>query len=185
MIYDELGLPKVTGATDLQDSAHAAGMLTLFNYGPKIPLELYVDLNKKSYVRHPKEAHYDFSRDQSIPLVAGLYKQNLEHLVDRAFITGKDIITPDVQGHLKRCKSLKANWIQDAWLKAAILWHAKRTPLDEPNNVIAMSMVAGLDYVRFWKKHNYTWRTSIFNYWGGWRGEQGFAIHLIDQLEKI
>lgn len=187
MIFDNLGLPKENGADDLQDSARLAGLVTLFNYdiiqNKRVPIGLYVKGGK--YVRHPNESKYDFSRDQALCLMAGLYKDKVTWLVGRSFIDGKDLFTPSHMGHIARCQGKEASFIQNLWLKADILFHAKFTPTEESNQLIAMMMVAGPDYVRLWKKHNYRWRESIINYWCGWRSEVEFARHMIETIEKI
>lgn len=71
MIFDKLGLPRDNGATDKQDSARLAGILATFDW-PQKANNIYLYLKEKTYVRHPEERVYDFSRDQAIPLMAGL-----------------------------------------------------------------------------------------------------------------
>lgn len=193
MQIDSLGLPKVNGASDKQDSSHFAGMLTLFDFAPeqwkpvqKLHQYLIVrPTGEKYYTRHPAEQIYDFSRDQTIPLISGYWRIKDYAFVNQKYVTGRDIFTPDVKGHIKRCQNREANWFENLWLKTAILAHAKFTPLNEPNNIICMSMIAGDKYVQMWKNHNSQWKQSIRNYWGGWRGEDAFGEHMISVLEKI
>lgn len=184
MIIDELGLPKDNGATDFQDSARLAGIMQIFGW--ILPIEQYViqKNGKTIYARHPLEDKYDFSRDQAVCLVAGLWKANKIDLVNESYVTGRDIFSPSVKGHFKRCKNMQANWFQNLWLKFDILWHSYVTPLDEPNQLICMMMVAGPDYIKMWKKHNKQWQKSIKDYWCGWRNEQYLASEMIKQLEK-
>jgi len=182
MKIDYLGLPQIEGSSDLQDSAMFAGMLTLFGVAD-IPVEKYVD--NGVYVRHPKEIKYDFSRDQAICLIAGLWKKGLFSLVNKDFVTGKDIFSPSVQGHFLRCQGKQASWYHNMWLRADILFHAKCKPLSESNQLICMMMVAGPEYVRLWKRMNKDWNKSISYYWCGWRDESDLSNNIIATISLI
>lgn len=182
MIFDNLGLPKENGADDLQDSARLAGLLSVFHIGEnKIDLTLYI--KEKRYIRHPNEYIYDFSRDQALCLMAGLYAQRLYHLVDLRLVTGHDIFSPSHRGHVKRCQNKKANWFENLWLKAEILYQAKFKPLNEPNQLLCMMVVAGVDYLKIWTDNNPQWSEAIINYWCGWRGEPQLAAELIADVQ--
>lgn len=182
MIFDSLGLPKDNGASDLQDSARLAGLMTVFGYSG-IPLEKYVV--GSSYVRHPNEAKYDFSRDQAVCLMAGLAVQGRHDLVNRDFITGKDIMSPAVQGHIRRCKGQKANLLQNAWLLLDVLFSALIKPMDESNQLLCILMLADKMYLKLWLKLNRKWKESIREYWCGWRGEPELAEKMIQVLESL
>lgn len=188
MLYDNLGLPKENGASDKQDSARFAGILSLFwkEFDQRLT-RLYVVAdpfkNQFIYVRHPSELVYDFSRDQYICLAAGLSISNPER-VNEKFITGRDILTPAVGGHTKRCRGEKANWLQNLWLKADILFHAYATPTDEPNQLICMAWIAGPEYLRLWTSNNKKWEESIRSYWCGWRDEPGLAEAMIKKIRE-
>jgi hypothetical protein len=186
MIIDVLGLPVITGAGDKADSSMFAGMITLFSFCD-IPIEKYchTDLSTMIYVRHPEETRYDFSRDQAICLVAGFYKKDMKHLVNTKSITGKDFLSPSVRGHILRCQGKEANWFQNLWLRADILFHAKATPISEPNQLICMMMVAGPEYVRLWKRFNPKWEKSVRDYWCGWRCEPELHTKIISTLGLI
>lgn len=182
MIYDELGLPKDNGASDLQDSARLAGLLTVFNI-QNIPLERYVTETK--YVRHPKEIIYNFSRDQAVCLIAGLSVQGKNEMVKRNLIDGKDVMSPSVLGHIRRCQGKKALFFQDWWLWVDVLWSCKVTPMGEPNQLLCILMLADKKFLKFWLKNNKSWKESIVEYWSGWRGEKEFAEHMIKTLEAV
>ena len=188
MIFDELGLPKENGASDLQDSARLAGVMTTFNYPKVVPMENYVEFKNTpftKYVRHPLEYRYDFSRDQALCLMAGLFYQRQHKLVDLKYVIGKDWFFPSHRGHVKRCQGKKSNWIEDLWLEAEIYFNAKFTPLAEPNQLLCMMMVAGNGYVNLWVKNNPQWRKAITNYWSYWRNEPELAGHMIRKIESV
>lgn len=208
MIFDELGLPRDNGASDRQDSARLAGILTLFDWPQKIDLReygtpkeefLYRDkitghLSRQvswkylnAYVRHPAEYKYDFSRDQAICLIAGLSRQfPSDFWINAKYITGNDFLSPSVKGHIQRCKGLKASWWQDQWLKAEILISAKFSPLGEPNQILCMCVVAGPEWVKRYCKANPQWKRAIEIYWKeSYRNEPELCDHMIQKIESI
>lgn len=187
MIFDIWNFPRDNGATDWNDSARLAGIMCLFQdeQATKIPLKEYVIVTSKKYVRHPIDDDYDFSRDQAVCLVAGLYKKGLYDLVQESYVNGKDIFSPSVHGHFRRCSGGKANWFQNQWLKLDIMWNAKFQPLSEPNQLICMIYVAGPEYIKLWTTHNKKWKESIRNYWSNWRNEPGIAELIIQELAYI
>lgn len=196
MIFDELGLPRDSGATDLQDSARLAGLMVTFGFDLTqnriIPLEKYVvtipTLGSTYYVRHPLEHKYDFSRDQAICLLAGLHKAGLYRLIDKNYIDGKDIFSPSHRGHIKRCQGKKPNILEENWLWLDVLYSCFYQPMGEPNQLLCMLMVADPKYLKFWLKYNKHWRDAIKEYWcegaGAWRGERDLAEHMISILES-
>jgi flagellar biosynthesis regulator FlaF len=183
MIFDELGLPKDTGASDLQDSSRLAGIMTIFSWPQRVPCEKYFDGSK--YVRHPKEYVYDFSRDQALCLMAGLAWQGHHGLVSKKYINGRDLFTPAHMGHIARCQGKRASVIQDLWLWTDVMWSCFVKPMSEPNQLLAMMMMASPIYLNFWVEHNKKWQESIREYWSGWRGESDLAEHIISQIKKI
>lgn len=184
MIFDQLGLPKDTGASDLQDSARLAGIMITFNYPAPIDLFKYVDVDDSRYVRHPKEYIYDFSRDQALCLMAGLATRKLYFLVNRNYVSGKDIFSPSHWGHVKRCQGSKANFFQDAWLWVDVLYSCHVKPMSEPNQILCMLKIAPKKFLLYWLKNNKVWREAIREYWCGWRGETELAEHMIKNLEN-
>lgn len=185
MIFDDMGLPRDNGSTDWQDSARLAGVLALFQYPVEKEIDLTLYITEDKYVRHPKEYRYDFSRDQAVCLMAGLWIDGLPYLVDRNSITGKDFLSPSVRGHIRRCQNREANWFQNLWLKLDIYWNAFCDPLSEPNQLICMLVVAGPKYVKLWTKLNPMWRVAITTYWCGWRDEPDLAMHMIKRIEGM
>lgn len=185
MIIDSLGLPKDTGATDLQDSSRLAAIMVIFKYPIQPNLSLYIDTTNNRYVRHPNEYVYDFSRDQAICLLAGLYFQNKSNLVNRAFINGRDIFSPSHTGHIKRCQNKKSNLLEDMWLWVDVAYSCFVKPMSEPNQLLSMLMVADKKYLKFWLKYNKKWKEAIREYWSGWRGEPQLAEHMITYLEGV
>lgn len=182
--WDSLGLPKDVGASDFLDSARLAGMLSLVDPQNLIDLSLYT--NGISYVRHPNADPFDppMSRDQAVPLLAGMWAKKQSIMVDPNYQPpNKDYISPSVRGHFNRCAGKGSNVIEDLWLVADILWSAYVRPLDEPNQLIAMLIVAGPWYLKLWTMLNKQWEKSILDYWsendGAWRQEPGLANDLI------
>ena len=187
-IYDNYGLPRDIGATDWMDSSRLAGMMVLFGHY-NIPISRYFDYYKKIYLRYPYEPNpYDFSRDQALCLVAGLWNKEHYDIVHKKFVTGRDIFTPSHMGHFKRCANKKPNLLQKAWLWLDVLYSTHLKPLSEPNQIIAMMYVAYLQddksYLKYWLKNNKDWKKSITFYWCGWRSEPELANRMISVLES-
>lgn len=193
MKFDRYGLPSDFGSSDSQDSARAAGLCVLFDLHPEIDLTMYssnttADVRTRKYFRHPHESIYSMSRDQTICLFAGMWKQKLFHLVNPDYKTEGDLVSPGARGHFRRCARLEANFFQDAWLMADVYVHAWINPLSEPNQLISMLMVADVKYLKLWCRLNKQWRDSILNYWclndGAWRGEPELASKMISVIEE-
>jgi hypothetical protein len=189
MIFDTKGLPKVTGASDLQDSSALAGIMTVFEWPQYIDMMSYLLFgNTVFYTRHPDELKYDFSRDQAICLVAGLSKQE-PSMVQERFITGKDWLPPSVMGHIRRCQGRKSSLFQDLWLWLDVAFHAKVTPTDEPNQLLCMMLCADVKYLKAWCRWNSQWERSINRYWfaedGAWRKEPELAAHMISKIKTL
>jgi hypothetical protein len=186
MIFDELGFPRDTGATDMNDSARLAGIMTVFGYPHKVYMSRYVVETTKGrvYKRHPVNSDYDMSRDQSIPLVAGLRVQGYFHLVSRKYVDGRDIFSPSHYGHVRICRGLRPRFYQSWWLWLDVLWSCFVKPMAEPNQLLCMLMVTDKKYLRFWVKHNKQWKESITEYWNGWRGEPELSSHMIKVIEE-
>lgn len=188
--YDSLGLPKDVGATDFLDSARLAGMLSIVDPNNTIDLSLYT--NGVTYVRHPNVNPNDpkMSRDQIVPLFAGMFFKNQSIMVDPNYNPPNgDWISPSVRGHFKRCAGLQSKWYEDLWLVFDIIWSAKVDPMAEPNQLIAMMFVAGENYLKLWTHMNTKWFISILNYWcsgdGSWRQEPELANRLFVKIESL
>jgi hypothetical protein len=180
----ENGFVKINGASDLEDSSMAAGMCALFNYPIAVNMQLY--FRADGMYQRCNNSVYTFSRDQTLCIVAGLYKRGLDTLVDIHRVDGKDWFSPANRGHTLRCKGLTASWFQDLWLKAEILFHAKFTPLAEPNQLICMMMIhPDKAYLRLWCKVNLTWAEAIEQYWCGWRNEPLLASLMCSKIRAL
>lgn len=185
MRFDELGLPMDNGASDKQDSCRLASIITVFEWPQKVDLKKYIvtKSNKTSYVRHPMEIKYDFSRDQLIPFIAGLYIQGLWYCVSEQYVDGKDWLSPSHKGHIRRCKADKANWFQNLWLWLDVLWATFIAQMQESNQLLSMLMIADPKYLKFYTKYNKFWETNIKSYWCGWRNEKDLAEHIINKVK--
>ena len=191
MKIDHLGLPQDNGASDLQDSARLAGVMTVFDWPQSIPIRYYCKYQPVlgtsfMYVRHPEEIIYSFSRDQFVCLIAAYFKKGMLNYVNKAFVTGRDIMPPSVKGHIARCQGRKATWLQDLWLKGEIIAHAKLSPTGEPNQLLCMLMVAGPEWVKMWVRWNPKWQESINAYWrDSYRNEPELAALMIQKITAL
>ena len=185
MIY-EYGFVKFNGVDDYEDSPVAACLNEIFIKMYRVDSSVYV--RPDGTYQRCANSKYSFSRDQTIMLLALFYFQGRHDLVSLDRVDGKDIFPPSVRGHERRCKGLKANWFQNLWLKAEILSHAYVTPKEEPNQLLAMAIVAGDEYVKMWMKHNKHWEYSILRYFckddGAWRGECYLAYEMVSYLKR-
>ncbi len=184
---DENGLPCISGSTDSEDSAMFIGLLSVFEW-PSMKLDFtpYFDLNLM--YRRCVDSKYSFSRDQTIPFVAGLSKSRLNKMISLDRVNGKDFFSPSDRGHIKRCQGGKASFFQDAWFWAELYFSAKHKPLDELNQLFAKMMVADKKFMRWYCKANSQWKTALELYWwrdsGAWRMEKDFCEFIIPQIEK-
>ena len=183
MIWDNLGLPRPSGADDFNDSAMFAGMLTVFGWPQKIPLKMYV-VSKGKYTRHPRESKYKFSRDQTIPLFAGLQRLGLSALVDPDYKTEGDFVSPSIRGHIRRCAGLESTWFQDLSLWSDVFWNIWVKPTAESNQLLCILMLADEKYLKFYTNRNTSWRENITEYWCSWRNEKEFADMIIINIES-
>lgn len=210
MIYNN-GLPRPTGATDFMDSAHAAGMCTVFGV-PSFNsncLTSYILPNGMA-VRNPDEYPsnnpLNFTRDQMVPLVAGLRLINRQDLVKtlydaavargyraqnseadvpgstKKFPNGADLLTPSVMNHLRICSGQKPTLLGKLWLMADIVFYGLFTPMAEPNNIIVMSLTAGPFYTKLLNKTSPKLNLAVIDYWSGWRGEPELAALILSKL---
>lgn len=181
MIFDELGLPRDTGASDKEDSARLAGVMCVFEYPGynKIPITYYL---QEKYVRHPEASKYDFSRDQAVPLVAGFWKMGYSWAVNEKYVVGKDIFSPSVKGHFRHCSGGTRSWFQEQFLWVDIFMQRKG---QETNQLLCMLMTAGPKWVKRYCKHCPTWELEILDYWDSWRGEAELAQHMIRKIKEV
>ncbi len=193
MIFDGK-IFKIEGASDMEDCSMFAGLIALFEYDTNSKFGGFVRFGyffepfgrfpPERYVRCPG-SKYNFSRDQFLCISAGMWKSGYPtQFISYKLVDGKDILSPANRGHELRCQNKKSNWFYDLWLKAEILFHAYATPTEESNQLIAMMIVAGDDYLKLWTKHNPKWRESISLYWDSWRNEKDFGLHVIETIKQ-
>lgn len=201
MRLDELGYPAPQGASDFEDSSHLAGLLAITEHHQAVDCRKYVTgyvvassdsptwfkPTKRIYVRCPN-TKYDFSRDQFAPLAAGLIKQGYAAYVNLEYITGRDLLPPSVRGLVRIAQGKNPQLLHRFWLKLEIYWHSYIQPLEEPNQIIALCLSYGDEYLKLWTSKNKLWRWSIYRYWsqldGQWRGEPELADHIIKYIES-
>lgn len=200
MIFDAQGLPRDNGATDWLDSSRLAGLMVTLGYPRAINVWAYID-EYGMLIRYPgDEEPFNFSRDQMVCLIAGMWTKRFQstneyvlNTLDHQFwfAPNGDFNSPSVRNHVALCAcddrpgALKTSKLGYSWFKWDILWNAYMDPLSEPNQLICMLWVAGPEYIRMWKRHNTQWREAILVYWGGWRGELEFAGWMIQVLEAV
>lgn len=184
---NKYSLPKPNGATDYLDSPVIAGLMILTEHPLSYLINSSEYVKEGKYWRYPYNTELDFSRDQSLPLVAALWKQGYKYLVDKSFIVGKDIFSPSQNGHIARCKGEKPSWFQEQWLWLDILWYSTdEVGIDvETNQLLCMFIVAGPKWVKRYVRFNPDWRESIRDYWCKWRNEIELAEHIIKYVEGL
>lgn len=179
-VYDAEGFPRDTGATDMWDSARLGGLMALLRHPQAPDCSRYLVDGRPT--RHPTVTPDDFSRDQLVPWIAGYWKQ-AGPLPVAYKPSNRDILSPSQQDHVRRCQGKPDTLLGRAWLWADILYSAYVDPMAEPNQLIAMLVVAGPKWVRRWMRLNKNWREAVMAYWGGWRNEAEFAEFIIYRLE--
>lgn len=185
------GFVKIEGSSDLEDSSMAAGLCALFKYPIQVNLALYLKQpyhEWHSMYQRCDNSKYLFSRDQTIPLVAGLYTKGMTDFVGLERVDGKDIFSPSDRGHIRRCQGLKAYWYQDLYFWAELAFSAKVKPMEELNQLMAKLMVADKKFIKWYCKANPRWAESLRQYWwqgaGAWRNEKDFCEHMILKIQE-
>lgn len=181
------GYPKITGASDLEDSSHLAGILAIFEHPAAVDCRRYITgaSGDVFYIRCPNSKN-DLSRDQAWLLMTGLLKQGYGFLVKRKYIRGKDMIYHSLKG-LETIANRGRPYFWQKWWAIIEVWiHATWQPLEEPFQTIAACEAYGL--YEFWTSRNKLWRWSIRRYLsqldGEWRQEKELAEWVIKEIER-
>jgi hypothetical protein len=148
----------------------------------------------------------NFTRDQLLCLVAGLHHkgcieacqgllraaiargnraQNTEKDAPgtaKTFPDGPDWLTPSNMNHLRICAGEQPGLLGKLWLIAEVFISSKLAPAAEPNQLIAMCVVAGASYVKLLKNSNPKLRDAVEAYWTGWRNEEEVSQLIIASL---
>lgn len=203
----EAGYPTEEGATTWGDSARLAGMMALVNH-PKTPdLRGYVDYRGgcRCPAMWPERDHRSFTRDQLLPLAAGLCKQgaladtkylyllakksgwraqntHTEQGTLKPWYNGPDWLSPSDRSHLAECAEFtNVHTLGKDWLRMEIQFNAKFTPEREPNQLIAKCYIAR--ELAYYVEHTPRWREAVMLYWGGWRAEPELGQMIIKLVE--
>lgn len=184
MIFDGK-IFKISGASDYEDSAMFNGLIALFEYDSRVNFGHFIFGPPNKYIRHPYRTKYNFSRDQYLCLIAGIYKQNIPYWINENWIDGNDFLSPSDHAHTRRCQDLQATKFQDAWFWAELWFSAKFKPMDELNQLFAKMMVADKKFMKWYCKTNPKWSDSLRAYWCGWRQEKDFCEHMISKIEEL
>jgi hypothetical protein len=186
------GYPKISGASDLEDSSHLAGILAITEHPQAVTLARYIFIKdmsaqkKEPVYKRCLNSKYDFSRDQSWLLMVGMLKHQESDLINTKYITGKDFIPPSLHGVETIAKRGKPYFFQKWWAMMEVYIHAKYQPLEEPFQTIAACEAYGL--YKFWTSRNKLWKWSVYRYLsqldGAWRNEPELAEHVIAYVES-
>lgn len=180
------------------DSSRSTGIMALF--GSRIDQEV-IDYHctDKGFVRHPKQAPWNdtsnFSRDQLLCLIAGLYKAKKYKKIRREFYRqywkgicpNGDLLGPEFYWHV----ILSGKIYFFYWLFPIgylfqflhIIWATQIDPDKEQNQTICMTTVSGLLWL--WVFMHPYWKTSIRNYWSKWRDQDEIAKHIIKGINLL
>jgi len=210
MIFDSMGLVQDNGASDWADSARLAGLMALFDHPNAPDCSKYFVKTENGFfpVRHPTQTKYPeneprcMSGDQIACLSAGLWKQGYITKARRIYdLCGwwapnnmnektkkwkvPDFIQPNMKNHLALCAHRKGFWFGYKWLEWSIKMNAKFSPFREPNQLIAMCSIAGLEYLKMYKS-SCDWKLAIKLYWASsYRKESDWADFMINQMETV
>lgn len=191
MIIDKYGLPRDNNATDAADSARLAGIMALIGHplAPSLGDYFVFYQGKIAPVRHPIENKFPendprtMSRDQLVCLAAGLWAQKKHNLADeirkscRFFAPNtlneetKTWKIPDpigfaVRAHFKMCAdpNYQLSRFEKNMLRLEITGSVFE-PWSEQNQIMCMCIVAGHEFVWYYKQANPFWAESIRHYW--------------------
>lgn len=206
MIFVE-GFPRVNNADDLADSPVLNGMMILAGHPDAVSMYRYY--TTEGPVRFPfgtsvlENSPRCFSRDQTILYVAGLKKQYgksayaprlfAANNMDEVTLKEKqaDMFSPSAYSHLSRCFKGAPSFLGNFFLKLDCIYNGLFTPLREQNQLQAMVLTAGPEYVRFYCKNNPSWREATIYYWSDKRpnqydrGEFELARMIIQKIEDV
>jgi hypothetical protein len=194
------------------DSARSTGLMALFGSTEDLNLIKEFEVPKGSglLTRHPWDYTDDcFTRDQALPLIAGLWAAKEFEITKRVFWShakrgffcqnyrtqftrvnkgffGRDPLSPSHIGHLILCA--KMYWLYPIlpfcylWLFFDILWATKVKPDMEQNQLISMLVV--YDMLWLWAWLHPAWQKPILSYWCGWRDQCQIAEFMIKGIER-
>lgn len=202
------GFPRVEHADDLADSPVLNGMMILADHPDAISMFKYY--TTEGPVRFPfgtttlETNPRCFSRDQTILYVAGLKKQfGKSAYAPRLFAANNmdevtlkekqaDLFSPSAYSHLSRCFKGEASFLGNLFLKLDCIYNGLFTPLREQNQLQAMVLTAGPEYVKFYCKTNPKWKEATKLYWNddrgvGFydRGEPELSNMIIKKVEEL
>jgi hypothetical protein len=204
MIFQN-GLPRDNGATDCMDSSRLAGMMVIAKHPQAPDCSQYFINGQPVRFPFPDPANANsnnprmFSRDQMICLAAGLMLQGHKDLIASMHKNalkslcrapnnlnddgskkwfGGDFILPHIMGALKVAAGLKPKLnIFERLLLRIDLWQNNRfSPLREPNQLMAVCVMAGPEAIQLLKKSNPQWQQAVNEYWAlSYRNESELA----------
>lgn len=193
---DEFGIicqhdPTNPGYLDGGDSANRTAMMALCGSEQDIK-QLPKFIVGGKLVRHPCQPKWndpaETSRDQLVPVLAALWRSPyqialnpyFELLRNYRFRINKDVLLPHHR--------LQTGF----WLKADIWWNCKVKPWHEQNQIQALCIAAGPEWVKRYVDSHPDFRHATRLYWGGpayapecWRGQAEIGELIIAKLEAI
>lgn len=180
------------------DSSRSTGIMALFGSTKDIEMIFYHWISD-GFVRNPDQRHCsnpdDFSRDQLIPLIAGMKRSNVARIVRYEFWRRRywfglcpngDFLGPEFYLHMILCgKVWPLYWLVPIlypFQVIHILWMTRVMPDHEQNQTICLAKISGLLWL--WKWLHPDWKKSLRDYWGGWRDQMEIAEFIINGIEK-
>lgn len=202
---------------DAGDSSCRTGLMAMCDSSidkDLLPLFYLQKVNK--LVRHPYQYPYylpnNFSRDQLLPMIAGLSTAGYHEIVRNIFFDhakryflcqndesylypgkkkilpdGRDILAPDHIWHLIVCGRIwYLYWfglIGYPWQMLSILWSAFVMPENEQNQLFCMVNSSGLLKLYIKIYGLENFKKNMYDYFGGWRDQKEIAYFVCAYVE--
>lgn len=188
------------------DASRSTGIMACFGSEEDLAV-VHEHCDGFGFVRHPEQEKWNdyrnFSRDQLIPLLAGLRAKNdsrltgiartqLEGTIGWPFLFGigfapnLDPLGWDSMWHYILCaRYYPLYWFAPMGYFAQIihiLFNCFVTPMEEQNQVICMVHTSGLG--KFYRTFHPCWKESLRVYWGGWRDQSEIAEFMIQKFRE-
>lgn len=196
------------------DSACRTGIMALVGSKKDAKLTYSFHIGNGLLVRHPiqkiNKNPNNFSRDQLIPLVAGMHAGGFHRQVRKVFWSrlknkffcqnthfhpsqkkkefpdGPDILLPNVIWHVILCGRMwYLYWLAPIGYLFQILdiiWHVLFASNKEQNQIFCMLSISGL--LPIYLAMHPDFHKSMNEYWGGWRDQREIAIAIIEYCRK-
>ena len=209
IVRDNLGfiIQHPRGYLEGGDSSRSTGLMSMS--GSEIDSLLLPDLEKDGLLtRHPEYNPNSFTRDQLLPVIAGLYVSSQTSVAKRVFwshakrgffcqnshdIYGnkkgpfqRDILNPAHIGALAIAARIYPLYLLApiAWvfLFFDIVWHSVYS-YREQNQIISLVRVYGKFWTKLYTKINKKWVGGTNSYWSGWRDQKEIGEKIVESIK--